>query len=70
MKEEIVFLINEVDLLNNNLKISQMLDDIISYQRSTLDKSGLGYVDESSRKNDANPNASKNKDVRKAIKEC
>ena len=65
MKEEIVFLKKEVDLLNKNLKSSQTLDDILSHQRSPLDKSGLGYAGESSRKNDANPNASNNKDVRK-----
>ena len=62
MKEEIVFLKKEVDLLNKNLKSSQTLDDILSHQRSTLDKSGLRYAGESSRKND---NASNNKDVRK-----
>jgi len=32
---------------------------------SPFDKSGLGYAGESSRKNDENPNASNNKDVRK-----
>ena len=65
MKEEIGFLKKEVDLLNKNLKSSQTLDDILSHQRSSLDKSGLGYASESSRKNDAKPNASNNKDVRK-----
>jgi len=65
MKEEIIFLKKEVDLLNNNLKSSQTLDNILSHQRSPLDKSRLGYAGESSRKNDANPNASNNKDVRK-----
>ena len=62
LKGEIVFLEKEVELLNKNLKISQTLDDILSQQRSPLDKSGLGYVGEPSSKND---NASKNKDVRK-----
>ena len=62
LKEEIVSLKMEVDLLNKNLKSSQTLDDILSHQRSSLDKSGLGYVGEPSRKND---NASNNKDVRK-----
>ena len=65
MKEEIVFLKKEVDLLNKNLKSSQTLDDILSHQRSPLDKSGLGYEVESSSKNDANPNASNKKDARK-----
>jgi len=65
LKEEIVFLKKEVDLLNKNLKSSQTLDDILSHQRSPLDKSGLGYAGESSSKNDANPNVSNNKDVRK-----
>ena len=62
LKGEIVSLRKEVDLLNNNFKSSQTLDDIISHQRSPLDKSGLGYVGEPSSKND---NASNNKDVRK-----
>ena len=65
MKEEIIFLKKEVDLLNKNLKSSQTLDDILSHQRSPLDKSGLRYAGESSRKNDANSNASNNKDMRK-----
>ena len=64
MKEEIVFLKKEFDLLNKNLKSSQTLDDILSHQTSPLDKSGLGYAGESSSKNDASPNASNNKDVR------
>jgi len=65
MKEEIVFLKKEVDLLNKNLKSSQTLDGILSHQRSPLDKSGLRYASEPSSKNDANPNASNYKDVRK-----
>jgi len=65
MKEEIVFLKKEVDLLNKNLKSSQTLNDILIHQRSLLDKSSLGYASESSSKKDANPNSSKNKDVRK-----
>lgn len=65
LKEENVFLKKEVELLNKNLKSSQTLDDILSHQRSPLDKSGLGYASESSRKNDENPNASNKKDVRK-----
>ena len=54
LKGEIVFLKKEVDLLNKNLKSSQTLDDILSQQRSPLDKSSLGYVGEPS--NNANPN--------------
>ena len=64
LKGEIVFLKKEVDLLNKNLKSSQTLDDILSHQRSSFDKSGLGYVGEPSSKNDANPCASNNKYVR------
>ena len=56
LKGEIVFLKKEVDLLNKNLKISQTLDDILSHQRYPLDKSGLGYVGESSSKNDNSSN--------------
>jgi len=62
MKEEYVFLKKEVDFQNSNLKSSRTLDDILSHQRSPLDKSGLGYAGESSSKYD---NASSNKDVRK-----
>ena len=62
LKGEIVTLKKEVVLLNKNLKSSQTLDDILSHQRSPLDKSGLGYAGEPSSKND---NASNNKDVRK-----
>lgn len=47
MKEEIVFLKKKVNLLNKNLKISQTLDDILSHQRSPLDKSSLFYEGES-----------------------
>ena len=65
MKEEIIFLKKEFDLLNKNLKSSQTLDDILSRQRSPPDKLGLGYAGDPSSKNDANPNASNNKDVRK-----
>ena len=62
LKGKIVSLKKEVDLLNKNLKISQTLDDILSHQRSPLDKLGLRYAGEPSRKND---NAGNNKDVRK-----
>jgi len=64
LKGEIFYLKKEVDLLNKNLKSSETLDGILNHQRSPLDKSGLGYAGESSSKNDANPNASNNKDVR------
>jgi len=47
------------------LKSSKALDDILSHQRSPLNKYGLGYVVESSGKSDANPNASKDKNVEK-----
>ena len=46
LKGEIVSLKKEFDLLNKNLKSSQTLDDILSHQRSPLDKLGLGYVGE------------------------
>ena len=62
LKGEIVTLKKEIVSLNKTLKISQTRDDILSHQISPLDKSGLGYVGEPSRKND---NASNNKDVRK-----
>ena len=65
IKEEIDLLKKEVDHLNKSLKSSQTLDDIESHQRSPLDKSGLGFACEPSSRNDANPNASNNKDVEK-----
>lgn len=51
-------------MLNKNLKSSQTLYDILSHQRSPLGKSGPGYAGEPLSKNDANPYASNNKDVR------
>lgn len=48
--------------INKSLQISQTLEDILSYQSSPLDKLGLGYIGESSRKYD---NSSKDKYVRK-----
>jgi len=62
MKEEIVFLKQEVDFLNKNLMSSQTLDDSLIHQRYDLDKSSLFYVGEFLSKNE---NASNNKDVRK-----
>ena len=44
LKGEIVLLKKEVDLLNKKLKSSQTLDDILSHQRSPLEKLGLGYA--------------------------
>lgn len=51
--------------MNKILKSSQTLYDILSHQRCRLDKSSLGYVGELSNKNDAKPNASNKKDVKK-----
>ena len=55
-------------MLDKNLKSSQTLDDILSHQRSPLDKSGLGYAGELSNKNDVNYNSSNNKNVMKLIR--
>jgi len=44
MKEEIVFLKQEVDFLNKNLMSSQVVDDILIHQIYHLDKPGLAYV--------------------------
>lgn len=41
------------------------MDDILSFQISPHEKYGLGYAGEPSRKGDANPKASKNKNVEK-----
>ena len=57
-----VFLRTKVERMNKISKSSQALDDMLSYHRCPFDKSGLGYVGESSSKND---NASNKKDVRK-----
>jgi hypothetical protein len=49
----------EVDNLNKKLKISQVIEEILSYQRSSFNKIGLGYIGEASCKEDANANPSK-----------
>jgi hypothetical protein len=59
LEEEVVSLRVEVDKLNKNLKSSQVLEDILSYQRSPFNKSGLGYIGETSCKEDGNANPSK-----------
>ncbi|MCY6524821.1 hypothetical protein, partial [Actinobacillus pleuropneumoniae] len=48
--------------MNKILKRSQALDDMLSYHRCPFDKLGLGYVGESSNKND---NASNKMDLKK-----
>jgi hypothetical protein len=60
LEEEVVTLRVEVDKLNKNLKSSQVLEDIISCQRSPFNKTGLGYTGEASCKEDANTNPNKN----------
>ena len=49
--------------MKKTLKSSQALDDILNNQRCPFDKLGLGYIGESSSKNDNASN--KKKDVRK-----
>ena len=43
LEKEIATLRVEVNKLNKNLKISQVVEDIINSQRSCYDKSGRGY---------------------------
>ena len=62
LEEEIVLLRKKVEGMNTILKSSQALDDMLSYHRSPSDKSGLGYVGESSSKNE---NASNKIDMKK-----
>jgi len=57
--EEVVSLRVEVEKLNKNLKSSQVLEDILRYQRLLFNKVGLGYIDEASSKEDANDNLNK-----------
>ena len=52
LEEEIVFLRKKVEGMNKIMKSSQALDDMLSYHRSPFDKSGLGYVGESSNKDE------------------
>jgi hypothetical protein len=49
----------EVVKLNEHMKSPQALKDVFSYQRSSFDKTGLGYIDEASCKEDAHANFSK-----------
>jgi hypothetical protein len=42
----------EFDKLNKNLKISQVLEDILNCQRSLSDKASFGYIGEASCKED------------------
>jgi hypothetical protein len=43
LEEEVVSLRVEINKLNKNLKISQVLEDIINSQSPCYDKFGLGY---------------------------
>jgi len=52
LEEEIVLLRKKVEGMNKIMKSSQALDDMLSYHRCPSDKSGLGYVGESSNKNE------------------
>ena len=47
MKEEVNILNKDVDHLNKSLKSSQILDDMLSHQRTHLYKSSPGYAGES-----------------------
>ena len=62
LEEEIVLLRKKVEGMNKIMKSSQALDDMLSYHRSPSDKSGLGYVGESSNKDE---NALSKGDVKK-----
>ncbi len=62
LEEEIVLLRTKVEGMNKIMKSSQALDDMLSYHRSPSDKSGLGYVGESSNKDE---NALSKGDVKK-----
>jgi len=62
LEEEIVFLRTKVEGMKKILVSSQALDDILSYHRFPYDKSVLGYVGESSNKNE---NALNKRDVKK-----
>ena len=43
LEEKVVSLRVEVNKINKNLKISQVLENILNSQRPYSDKSGLGY---------------------------
>jgi hypothetical protein len=64
LEEEVITLRVEVDKLNKNLKSSQVLEDILSCQRSLSDKAGFGYIGEASCKEDANANPNKSVEER------
>jgi hypothetical protein len=49
----------EVDKLNKNLKITQVLEDILICQRSPFDKTSFGYIGEPSCKEYGNVNHNK-----------
>jgi hypothetical protein len=53
LEEEVISLRVEVENLNK-LKSSQVLEYILSYQRSSFNKVGLGYIGETSCKEYAN----------------
>jgi hypothetical protein len=59
LEEEVVSLRVEVDKLKKNLKSSQVLEDILSCQRSSFNKACLRYIGEASCKEDANANPNK-----------
>jgi hypothetical protein len=48
IEEEGVSLRVEVVKLNEDMKISQVIEDILSCQRSPFNKEGFGYIDEAS----------------------
>jgi hypothetical protein len=64
LEEEVITLRVEVVKLNKNLKSSQVLEDILSCQRSPFNKAGLGYIGEASCKEDANANPNKSVEER------
>lgn len=61
--KKIVLLRKEVEGMNKIMKSSQALGDMLDYHRSPSDKSGLGYVGDSSNKNE---NTLSKGDVKKA----
>jgi hypothetical protein len=60
LEEEVVSLRVEVE----NIKRSQVLEDILIYQRSPFNKVGLGYIGETLCKEDGNSNPSKSVEER------
>jgi hypothetical protein len=59
LEEEVITLRVEVVKINRNLKISQVLEDILNRQRSPFNKAGIRYIGEPSCKEDANTNPNK-----------